>query len=157
VYAGLIEEAAICQALRCEFQAREPLLAHSQNLYFSLRWNKRSWSSHFLGLFHVPGPHLSAFQIRDDTPLTPGPHHLSAVRTVCGSGSSSWPACYLIAMNRSTWMLVKHWEDHQSCQRASGSLYQLLPPINSKARPIPHLQILNDLLRMTMIFFKLFY
>lgn len=73
-----------------------------------LRWTERSWSSHCLGLFHVPGPSMATFQIGKDIPLSPGPHHLSAVRTVCSSGSSSWPACYLMVMHRSIGMLVKH-------------------------------------------------
>lgn len=52
-------------------QASPP--TNSRSLCFSLRWNERSWSSHRLGLFHVPGPGMATFQIGEDAPSSSGP------------------------------------------------------------------------------------
>lgn len=93
-------------------------------------------SSPLLGLFHVPGPCMATLQIRGAIfPLASGPHHLLAVRTLCGSCSGSWPVCYIMAMCGSTWSLKSIWRGHQSCQQPLGSHSQPPPPMNSNAGP----------------------
>lgn len=104
------EEAAIAKA---EFPGVTPEHVHLLQPTLSeptclFRKNERSWSTHCLRLFHVPGSSLATFQIGEAIPPAPGPYHLSAVRTVCGSGSNSWPACYQKVMHRSTGMLLEH-------------------------------------------------
>lgn len=118
-----------------------------------LKWNKRSWSSYCLGLFHVPGPSLAIFQIGEDIPLAPGPHHLSAVRTVYPLAPASWTACALMVIRRSTGCWWSMWGGHQSCQRALASHWQLLPAMNIKTGP-GHTVCVKDEKRLKALTFK---
>lgn len=87
---------ATAKTCALEPEKRQPLPSLSSQVWFLniygsrdklfestfLKWNRRSRSSHRLGLFHVPGLSLAIFQSGEDIPVASGSHHLSAVRRV---------------------------------------------------------------------------